>query len=106
MTRTGLVGLVLLLAACGGGEGGGLGERDPKGADACSSLASAFENKDDTDAAIQGSEDAAAAAGQADTQAIKNAVIDVAGTKYADPEAMVEACRAEGVDMPDVPPRG
>jgi hypothetical protein len=103
MTRTGMAGLILLLAACGGGEGGGLAERDPKGAEACSKLAEAFENKNDTDAAIQGSTEAGAAADQSETPAIKAATIDLAGTLVADPEAMVEACRAEGVDMPDVP---
>jgi hypothetical protein len=102
MTRLGLVGLALVLAGCGGGSDG-LAERDPKGAEACQELAEAFENKDDTQAAIEGSMRAGAAAEQAETQSIRNATIDLAGEAAADPEAMVDACRDEGVDMPDVP---
>jgi hypothetical protein len=100
-----MVALVLVLAACGGGDGGagGLAERDPKGAEACAKLAEAFENRNDTDAAVRGSTEAGAAADQSKTPSIKAATIDLAGTIVADPEAMVQACRAEGVDMPDVP---
>jgi hypothetical protein len=91
----------LALTACGGG--GDLAERDPLGAQACESLAEAFENKDDTDAAIAGSMNSGEAALKATTQSIKDATIDLGGDTAADPDAMVKACRAEGVDMPDVP---
>jgi ribosomal protein L18 len=101
MRRTGLVGAVLLLAACGGG--GDLADSDPKGAEACQALAQAFEDRNDTDAAIAGSQKAGEAASQAETQAIREATIDLAGTQVADPEAMVDACRDAGVEMPDVP---
>jgi hypothetical protein len=94
--------LALLLAGCGGG-GDGLAGRDPNGARACEELAQAFENKDDTDAAIRGSFASGEAASQSSTPAIKDATIDVGGELAADPEAMVAACRAEGVDIPDVP---
>jgi ABC-type glycerol-3-phosphate transport system substrate-binding protein len=94
--------LAVMLTACGGG-GSDLADTDPNGAEACEKLAQAFEDKNDTDKAIQGSMDAAEAAEEATTASIRDAVIDLAGTKAADPEAMVDACRAEGVDMPDVP---
>lgn len=93
---------VAFVAACGGG-GDGLADRDPNGAQACRALAEAFENKDDTEAAIQGSTDAGAAAENAETPEIRDATIDLAGTKVADPQAMVDACRDAGVEMPDVP---
>ncbi len=91
-----------ILVGCGGG-GEGLSDRDPNGARACEQLAEAFKNKDDTQAAIRGSFASGEAASQANTPAIKDATIDVGGDLAADPEAMVAACRAEGVDMPDVP---
>jgi ABC-type phosphate/phosphonate transport system substrate-binding protein len=96
-----LLAVAALLAACGGGSD--LAERDPKGAEACQQLGEAFENRDDAERAIAGSMRAGAAAEQAETESIRNATIDLGGEVAADPEAMVEACRGEGVDMPDVP---
>ncbi len=92
----------ICLTACGGGSDD-LSERDPNGAQACKSLTTAFENKDDTDAAITNSLNSGKSALKAKTQAIKDATIDLGGDTAADPDAMVKACRAEGVDMPDVP---
>ncbi len=91
----------IVVTACGGS--GDLAERDPLGAQSCESLAKAFENKDDTDAAITNSLNSGKSALKAKTQAIKDATIDLGGDTAADPDAMVKACRAEGVDMPNVP---
>ena len=95
--------LGLTLTACGGGAAADLADSDPNGAEACSQLAGAFENKDDTSAAIKGSFASGKAATQSTTPAIKAAVLDVGGDPAADPEKMVAACKAAGVDMPDVP---
>lgn len=95
--------VAVLLGGCGGGGGEGLADTDAKGAEACSALAQAFENKDDTAKAIEGSKRAGAAAAEASTPAIRDATLDLAGTQVADPQEMVSACRAAGVDMPDVP---
>jgi hypothetical protein len=93
---------LVLLAACSSG-GGNLAKTDPKGAEACSELAAAFKNKDNTDEAVAGSMRAGAAAVDAKTDAIRAAVIDLGGDKAADPEKMHDACVAAGVSMPDVP---
>ena len=106
MIRFAPLALVVVLAACssGGGDGGGgLSSSDPKGAEACSQLAAAFKAKDNADEAVAGSMRAGAAAGEAKTESIRTAVIDLGGDKAADPEKMHDACVAAGVDMPDVP---
>lgn len=96
--------LVALLTGCGGSGGGSdLADKDAKGAEACAALAQAFENKDDTSKAIEGSKRAGTAAAEASTQAIRDATLDLAGTRVADPQGMVTACRDAGVEMPDVP---
>lgn len=100
-TLAAIVLFTLTLAACGGGSS--LADTDPKGAEACSQLADAFANKDDTSAAIRGSFASGKAAGEAKTAAIREAVLDVGGSSAADPGPMVAACRAAGVEMPDVP---
>lgn len=102
MKRLAALAAVLLLAACSGG-GGDLAKTDPDGAKACAALASAFEHKDDADAAVSDSMKAGELAGSAKTDAIRSAVIDLGGDKAADPEKMHDACVAAGIKMPEVP---
>lgn len=92
--------VALTLTACGGES---LAERDPKGAQACSRLADALRNKDDTAAALLDSFASGDAAREAKTVGIREAVVDVGGSLKADPLRMVSACRTAGVTMPDVP---
>lgn len=101
MTRTlAAVLFALTLTACGDYD---LAEDDPKGAEACSLLAEALRNEDDTAAALLSSFASGAAASEAKTPTIREAVVDVGGSLKADPVKMVAACRTAGVTMPDVP---
>lgn len=101
--RPAVVLALFLLAGCGGSTSDGLASTDSKGAEACSAMRQAFQDKNDTAKAIEGSKKAGAAAQQASTGDIKAAVVDLVGTTVADPAKLVAACRAAGVDMPDVP---
>lgn len=92
---------MLLLAACGGGSDP-LAD-DPNGARACDSLAQAFQDKDDQDAAVAGALEAGEAAEQSTTEAISSTVNDVAGMPLADAQQLRDACVDAGVDMPEVP---
>lgn len=100
MTRTlAAVLIALTLTACGGYD---LAEEDPKGAQACSLLADSLRNKDAAAATLDAFASGAAAS-EAKTVTIREAVVDLGGSPKADPVKMVAACRTAGVSMPDVP---
>lgn len=89
--------LAVALAACSSDS---LVDRDPSGARACSLLAEAF---GDRDAAVERVYAAGEAALESTTPDIRAATVQVAGDTWAHAGRMVEACRAQGVDMPEGP---
>lgn len=95
--RSAVLVVFLALTGCGGGER--LADRDPAGARACSELAKAIEA---TDGAVAHAYASGEAALESTTPAIRAAAVQLPGHTWAHAGRMLDACRAEGVEMPDV----
>lgn len=99
MKHGAVLGVVVLLAACGSAD---LSERDPAGAEACDKLAFYAERENAT-VALGGMLVVGEAASLADTPAIAGSATQL-GTLdqwIVDEEKLRGACEAEGVDIPD-----
>lgn len=92
--------LALALPACASSAEQEFAERDPHGARACSELAEAIENPDEAVTRAYASGEAAL---RSTTPQIKAATVHVLGDTWAHAGQMIQACRAEGVDMPETP---